>query len=336
MQQPNALEWRIEPGQPATTEVRGPADAAEAGAWLEVRRPELMEALLEHGALCVRGLPVADVDAFALARDALIQHGTPYREKATPRSDFGNGVFSSTELPAAQGIEMHNENSYTLTFPGLLLFACLIAPAEGGATPVADCRAVLEALPSRLRDKMREVGWQLTRSYSDHISTSWQTAFATQDRADVEAYCAENLIAHTWQEDGNLRTSQVRPGIVRHPVTGDEVWFNHMVFWNEQALDEELRETLIDEFGHDGLPFNTGFGDGTPLSAADLATVRGAYRAATVRATWQPGDLLLVDNIRYAHGRDAFRGDRKIVVAMGQPVLLSDCRATVQPAAAFV
>lgn len=43
---------------------------------------------------------------------------------------------------------MHNENSYTLTFPGLLMFACLVAPAEGGATPVADCRRVLAELPS--------------------------------------------------------------------------------------------------------------------------------------------------------------------------------------------
>jgi hypothetical protein len=152
----------------------------------------------------------------------------------------------------------------------------------------------------------------------------------------VESYCAENLIAHAWQEDGHLRTSQVRPGIVRHPSTGDEVWFNHLVFWNEWALEEELRDTLVDEFGRDGLPFNTAFGDGAPLTREDLESIQAAYEAATVRETWQPGDLLLVDNILSAHGRDPFHGDRKIVVAMGQPVALADCLPTVEPSAVFV
>jgi len=33
---------------------------------------------------------------------------------------------------------MHHELSYALEFPSLMLFACLIAPSEGGETPVAD------------------------------------------------------------------------------------------------------------------------------------------------------------------------------------------------------
>lgn len=134
---------------------------------------------------------------------------------------------------------------------------------------------------------------------------------------------------------GNLRTGQVRPGIITHPATGEEVWFNHLVFWNEWSLDEELRETLIDEFGRDQLPFNTAFGDGTTVTREDLAAIQTAYDAATVRARWRPGDLLLVDNILTAHGRDPFRGDRKIAVAMGAPVELSACRPTIEPAAAF-
>jgi alpha-ketoglutarate-dependent taurine dioxygenase len=327
------LSPRTEPGAPATVDVTGVETMAQAQEWLVAAQPALRAALHEHGSLYVRGLPVHDIDDFALVRDTLMPTRTPYREKATPRSDFGNGVFSSTDLPAAQPIRMHNENSYTLTFPGLLMFSCLIAPPEGGATPVADTRKVLASLPAELVAKMRTVGWLLNRSYSEHISTSWQTAFAATTREEVEAYCAENMISPQWESDGHLRTTQLRPGIIAHPVTGAEVWFNHMAFWNEWSLDEDLRDALIDEFGHADLPFNTAFGDGTPLSSEELATIEAAYEAATVRRRWAVGDVLLVDNILSTHGRDPFRGDRKIVVAMGEPVEMVDCRPTVAPSA---
>ncbi|MEU5956301.1 TauD/TfdA family dioxygenase [Streptomyces sp. NPDC047525] len=327
-----ALDWEFAPGLPATAKIGGLTAMAEAAELLTSVRGEIEAALHEHGAVRLRGVPLTGVDDFAVVRDVLLPQRTPYREKATPRSDFGNGVYSSTDLPPSQPIRMHNENSYTLTFPGLLMFACLVAPSEGGATPVADCRQVLRLLPESIVAKVRAGGWLLRRSYSENISTQWTTAFATTDRSEVERYCAENLISHAWQEDGNLRTSQLRPGVIRHPSTDEEVWFNHLAFWNEWSLDEELREALTDEFGPEGLPFNTAFGDGDPLTKDELETIQAAYEEATVRAPWQVGDLLLVDNVLAAHGRDPFRGDRKIVVAMGNPVDIDDCRPGVRPA----
>ena len=355
---PATLDWRLIPGKPAMAEIRGLNGMARAAEWLSAALPSLRRALHEYGALYLRGLPIETTEDFGRVRDILVTEPTPYREKATPRSDFGNGVFSSTDMPASHPIMLHNENSYTLTFPGLLLFGCLTAPEEGGATPVADCRRVLAELPPHLVEKMRKVGWLLTRNFSDYISTDWWTAFGSGEPAAaaesgasrggagsgggenrmrhwVERYCAENLIGYEWLADGNLRTNQLRPGIISHPSTGDEVWFNHLAFWNEWALDEELRQTLVDEFGPDGFPFNTALGDGEALTREDLLAIAAAYDAATVRESWRPGDLLIVDNVLTAHGRDPFRGARRIVVAMGQPVDLADCRPTVEPAAGF-
>ncbi|MGE7386872.1 TauD/TfdA family dioxygenase [Streptomyces sp. NPDC004126] len=295
---------------------------------------ELRVALRTHGAIFIRGLPVFDTESFGRVRDVLIPQQTPYREKATPRSDYGNSVYSSTDLPASQAIRMHNENSYTLDFPGTLLFGCLAAPAEGGATPVADVRQVLRGIPPRLLDRMREHGWLLTRNYSEYISLDWRTSFATEDPSAVEEYCARNLISWEWKEGDRLVTRQVRPGIIEHPETGEQVWFNHLAFWNSLSLDSDIREALVEEFGRDGLPFNTAFGDGLPLTSDELDAVNSAYEAATVRKSWQPGDVMLVDNILAAHGRDPFRGDRKIVVAMGDPVSLDHCKPSPLPAPA--
>ncbi|MEV8480099.1 TauD/TfdA family dioxygenase [Streptomyces sp. NPDC051173] len=328
-----SLTWTVETGKPATLNVPAFADIADACEWLGLNGPQVTAALHEYGAVYLRGLPVDSVETFGLVRDILIPQRTPYREKATPRSSFGNDIYSSTDLPPSQPIRMHNENSYTLTFPGLLMFACLVAPEEGGATPVADCRRILRSLPSELVERMRTTGWLLTRNYSEHISLDWRTVFAADSKEQVQEYCAENLISCAWDDMDHLRTTQIRPGIITHPATGQEVWFNHLAFWNSWALDPEIREALVDEFGPDGLPFETGFGDGKRLTRDELEAISTAYTEATVRETWQPGDVMLVDNVLTAHGRDSFRGDRRIVVAMGDPVDLLACRPTVAPAA---
>lgn len=328
-----ALDCVTEPGHPAALTVPYGSDLTAACRWLTDNQAAIRQALHTHGALYLHRLPVTSTDDFAQVRDALVQSRASYKEQATPRSHFGAEVYSSTDLPPSQSLRPHNENSYTLTFPGILVFGCLTAPHTGGATPVTDVRAVLQQLPPAVAAKFRDQGWALTRNYGSQLGLTWRTAFATQDRAVVSAYCEENLIAHEWRDDDHLRTVQRRSAIITHPVTGDEVWFNHAVFWSEWSLDPDVREVLRDELGAGNLPFSTSFGDGEPISEADNNLIGQAYERATVRETWKPGDVLLVDNILAAHGRDAFRGDRKVAVAMGDPVALADCRPTVPPLA---
>ncbi|MEV8638670.1 TauD/TfdA family dioxygenase [Streptosporangium sp. NPDC051023] len=327
------LRCTVEPGRPATASAAGVDTVEQAVLWLATRRARIRELLDEHGALYLRGLPIHDPAGFAAVRDAVLDERAAYQEKATPRTHFGDDVYSSTDLPPAHTIHMHNENSYTLTFPGILMFCCLTAPHTGGATPVADCRQVLRNLPGELAERFRATGWSLLRNYGEHISLDWRTAFNAASPEEAEKYWAENLIGYRWGENGTLRTGQVRPAIIKHPRTGEEVWFNHAAFWSEHSLDPEIREVLLEELGHGGLPFNTGYGDGVAFTADEIGTINAAYEAAVVRRPWRAGDLLIVDNLLTAHGRDAFRGDRKVVVAMGEPVSLADCRPVPPPAA---
>ncbi|GAA3601406.1 TauD/TfdA family dioxygenase [Kineosporia mesophila] len=330
----STLEHVRQPGHPVLVRCPARLSLDDACAWLASAAPALRSGLDEHGSLYLRGLPVATTQDFARVRDVLLHERAQYQEKATPRSSFGNDVFSSTDLPAAQPIRLHNENSYTMNFPGILLFCALVPPAVGGATPVADCRAVLRNLPEDLAGRFRAQGWRLNRTYNENISLNWETAFSTSSRQEVERYCASNHISWVWREDGTLSTSQQRSAVITHPRTGEESWFNHVAFWNEHALDPDVHEVLVDEFGPSGLPFNTTFGDGTPLSAADFAALDAAYRAAFTRETWQLGDILVVDNILAAHGREPFEGERRIAVAMGEPTDLADCRPA-RPIATF-
>lgn len=319
------FDVRREPGKTPLLRVAPMRDITDAVQWMVDTLPAIRAELLHSGCLLIRGLPVASTADFATIRDILLAQPAGYREKATPRSDYGHGVFSSTDLPATQPIRLHNENSYTLEFPGLLLFGCLVAPDEGGATTVGDMRMALRLLPPALRERFTEMGWLLVRNYSEMAGLPWRTSFATDDRTVVEAYCRDNMVSYEWLPDGSLRTRQRRSAVISHPVTGERVWFNHIAFWNKWTLDAEIREILLDTFGEDGLPFGTYYGDGTALREQDAAALNHSYDQVTMRESWRPGDLMLVDNILCAHGRESFRGNRKIVVSMGDPVALDGC-----------
>jgi alpha-ketoglutarate-dependent taurine dioxygenase len=47
--------------------------------------------------------------------------------------------------------------------------------------------------------------------------------------------------------------------------------------------------------------------------------IRQAYRQETVAFPWQKGDLLMLDNMLVAHGRNPFSGERKVIVSMAEP-----------------
>ncbi|MFJ6898789.1 TauD/TfdA family dioxygenase [Streptomyces hokutonensis] len=60
------------------------------------------------------------------------------------------------------------------------------------------------------------------------------------------------------------------------------------------------------------------FGDGGPIPDRTVAHLRDAYRSATTRFDWRRDDVLIVDNMLAAHGREPFTGPRKIAVAMAE------------------
>ncbi|MGW1836831.1 TauD/TfdA family dioxygenase [Streptomyces sp. NPDC002067] len=314
-------------GRPPLLTVEPGGDPAH---WAARHRAALRALVTDHGALLVRGLGLRDAAATTAVLTALADDLMAETESFAPRSPRGTGTYTTTPWPPNQQMCAHHELSYTTEFPGLLLFACLTAPDDGGATTVADASAVLDALPRRLVRRFTRQGWLLTRTYNGEIGASVTEAFGTDDRAAVARHCHTHAIAHRWQPDGTLTTRQRRSAVVRHPVTGRRCWFNQIAFLNEWTLDPGIREYLIDSYGPDGLPFNTRYGNGDPLEPGTVELLNDVYRAHTRHTAWRSGDLLLVDNIRTAHGREPFHGPREILVALADRVSLTDCSPTIE------
>jgi hypothetical protein len=283
------------------------------------QRLGVRDALARSGAVLVRGLGLTTAADLAAAAGELTGGLLTEREGFASRDDLGTGVYSSSAWAADMPMCMHHELSYARTVPELMLFGFLTAPVSGGDFLLADGRRMLAALPAALVAPFADRGWLLTRNYYPEAGLSWQEAFGTEDRAVAEQYCRAGGITVEWRSDGVLRTRQRRAAVVVPRGQAAAVWFNQIAFLNRWTLDPDIRDYLLGEFGDRGLPFDTAYGDGQPVGADTVETINAVYEAEAIDVPWQPGDLLIVDNLRMAHSRMPYVGDRRVVVAMGDP-----------------
>ncbi|MEV0318577.1 TauD/TfdA family dioxygenase [Streptomyces sp. NPDC050658] len=284
-------------------------------------RTEIRRRLRTEGAVLLRGFTVGGVDGFESAVRALSgEDPLPYEERSSPRSTIKGRVYTSTEYPPHEEIFFHNENSYRTSWPMSLYFYCVEPPADRGATPLADTRQVLRTLDPAVREEFERRGWMVVRNFGSEFGLSWQEVFGTEDRALVERLCAAGDVAVEWRADGRLRTTSLRRAVHRHPQTGDEVWFNHAAVFHLSTLSPENREGMLELFGEKELPNQSYFGDGADIPDDVMAHVRDCYRSAATRFDYARDDVLVVDNMLTAHGREPFTRPRTIAVAMAEAV----------------
>ena len=134
---------------------------------------------------------------------------------------------------------------------------------------------------------------------------------------------------------GHRRVSN-HPATIEHPETGEPVWFNHTQVFHLSAAEAELRRVFakrgdLRSLAHwaaakglaaferrrrndDELAMQCTFGDGTPISDADMEHVRDCIWNNLVAYRWQRGDMVAIDNFSVSHGRLPYRGDRRVAV----------------------
>ena len=306
--------------------------SADLAALVECERDEILARLMAFGALLFRGFSIRSAEDLG-ALQARLGESMRYIGGDSPRTRLSStaDVYTSTEAMKSVPLPLHNELSYLDAQPRLLWFACLTPPARGGATTVADGRAIARAMDPAIRERFERDGVRYTLGYRGpgqplealdrlaKISKSWMDAFDTTDRAEVERHCRAMHARFEWKPGGHLAIETQRPATKRHPITRELAWFNqaHLFHFNARYLGRVRYDLSRVFFAATGLvPHDACFGDGTPLGDDVIDHVFDVLDAHTVPIEWRAGDVLLVDNILCMHGREAFRGARKIAVAM--------------------
>ncbi|OMP79228.1 class II aldolase/adducin family protein [[Flexibacter] sp. ATCC 35208] len=300
--------------------------------WLIANKPQVDKLYTTYGAVLFRGFKVGNEDDFQQVCQSFAGKLLDYTEPSTPRTKVNDKVYTSTEYPKERHIPLHNEHSYTDTWPGKIWFYSREAAVSGGETPIADAALVYRLMPVALRDKFEQLGVSYVRTFHKDIDLPWQKVFGTDSREEVEMLCKKKGMTFSWKENDVLQTSYTVQGVAVHPLSGEKVWFNQAHLFNIMSLDEVTRTSLIELLGAANVPRNSFLGDGSVLSKEDLDAIAAAYAKASIIFPWQNNDVLLLDNMRFAHGRRPFTGNRKVLVAMSDPISL---KPEVTPAGAI-
>ncbi|HZJ64510.1 MAG TPA: TauD/TfdA family dioxygenase [Kofleriaceae bacterium] len=324
----------VEHGEIPLGVVARPVGELDLASWMATHRAELDRTLLAHGAILFRDVPMT-VDAFGRIAHA---HGLPqaYQLGTAPRASVAQDVFESTRFDPRLKLPLHNEQSYLQTWPRKVWFYCQLAALHGGATPLAETRKVTRRIPSAIKDLFRARGVRYHRVYENgavdaaivqpvsaegQLPVAWQTAFGTTDRSEVACLCAALGVEFHWQRSGRLQTSNAISAFAHHPDTGEEFWFNqlHNLSFHAWGIDvfgpEAAREPVTDD-ALARLPRHVTFGDGSAIEPSLIAELGDIYRSEETTFEWRTGDLLVLDNVLIAHGREPYRGPRRVLAAL--------------------
>ncbi|MDQ0717837.1 alpha-ketoglutarate-dependent taurine dioxygenase [Streptomyces luteogriseus] len=273
----------------------------------------LEQLLAKEKALVFRGFQVSE-GALDAVMDRLLPNRLAYVHGNSPRTKVGKNIYTSTEYPAEYVISMHNEMSYAHQWPTRLLFYCAVAPATGGATPVVDGRLWLDSLDDDVREAFAG-GVRYTQNLHGGrgLGKSWQDTFETDSKDKVEEFLTGARASWQWLRGDAVRVTQDRASTLRHPLTGEEVWFNQADQWHPAGLGDETAAELAKVLPADELPQSVSYADGSPIPAAHVHQIRDRGLAAAVDVDWRQGDLLLIDNVLVGHGRRAYSGARRVL-----------------------
>ena len=289
-------------------------DELKLDTWFVNHKETVHDLLSKHGAILFRGFQ-GEVEDFIRFKSSAFSAPMDYKDASSPRTEVEKQIYTSTDYPPEETIQMHCELSYSHIWPEKLAFFCKTPAITGGATILADTREVFARIPEELKNKFRNHGVNYYRFLTPKMGLPWSRVFGTESKQEVEDYCRKHKIAFSWETDNGFKMKWHRPAIRQHSITKEEVWFNHSLFFNKLALPPALRGKMKEE----ELPFNTHFGDGTEILPEEFNCIKKAYDISSFNVDWKKGDFVLVDNLLMSHGRESYTGPRKILVAMGDP-----------------
>jgi hypothetical protein len=287
--------------------------------WIKSNREIFEKYLIKYGGILLRGFEIETVADFNGFMNCFDTDPLPYMFRSSPRKELDDSIkniYLSTSYPNDRIINMHNESSYSRIWGKKIVFCCIKAAERGGETPLADSRKVLKDIDPRLVSKFKNKGVRYRRNLLADLGMPWQEVFQTKDRRAAEDICRKYQIEWMFGQDDSMVIEWNKPAIYKHRISQEETWFNHILFFNKYSRYEELGLAFDDYLPGKYLTSDTFFGDGSEIAIEEYIEIKNAYQKNKIFFPFQKGDILFLDNMLTAHGRNSYTGDRIIATAI--------------------
>ncbi|MEM7277592.1 MAG: TauD/TfdA family dioxygenase, partial [Pseudomonadota bacterium] len=271
---------------------------------------KLMQQTFEKvGLVHVRNTGLTDLQMMRRVAKLVLDHEMIYTGGANPRNSLEPNVYE-VGAPLQAWLHYHHEMAYIGKSTRMLGFLAYKAVPGKGQTFVSDNVQATDAImKTAFGQKLRDLGLCYHRDLTDRdafqgtdeigVYNHWQKSMLTDDPDEAVRVAAERGLETEWGPNRLLKTryyisafeyfEPLDRNLLYSSVADDGMWFDT---WPK-----------VMHLPFDQRPLKLTFGDGTEMTRDEKQQFVDVYDNFGIPIDWQQGDVALVCNYRFAHGR---------------------------------
>ena len=275
---------------------------------------------------------LADMRRFA---NLVVENEMKYTGGANPRDSLEPNVYE-VGAPLTAWLHYHHEMAYVGKSTKMLAFLCNKAVDGKGYTYVSDNLQATDAiLATEFGQKLKELGVCYHRNLTDReafrgkeeigVYNHWQKSMLTEDPAEAERVAKSRGLKIEWGPDRFLKTRFYISAFEYFPQLDRNVLYSSIAD-NAMWFDAWPR---VMHLPNDRRPLKMTFGDDSEMSREECQLFADIYDQFGIPIDWSVGDVAIVCNYRFAHGRPgihlAEHEERELGVVIGESFDRLEC-----------
>lgn len=249
---------------------------------LDLDKPLVEELYKTYGAVLFRGYAL-DTDAFSSLVRTYCTHAV-FNESGGREMVDEEQVIQTVNIGSLP-FPLHPELSREPWKPDVCWFGCLTPPRSGGETTICDGAKIVRNLPKKVFNAFADRRLLYRRTTTSEEVRYW---LGTEDITDRGLRDPPEDCPFSFERvDGQLYRSFTAPALHK-PMFSDDLCFGNFLLFARYHNNN---------YGH---PL---FEDGSVVAAGLTDRVNKIGNACLVSVKWRAGDVLMLDNTRFLHGR---------------------------------
>lgn len=268
----------------------------------------LREIFIAHGAVLLRGFPFS-VEAFG---DLAARHCSSFvSNESSEREQISDDGRIQTVNLGPHHFPLHPELSRVPWQPDIAWFACEQPATLGGETAICDGIAAANAFRPAMRAHLQSN----TLNHTERVTEDWCREFLNID--DLTPQSLNEQAAGTGLQfrvvNGQILRTYLRP-MLHRPLFSESLAYGNFLVFARQGLRVRTFPT---------------YADGSEIPDNVVQEIVTVTNDLAVPIRWQKGDVIMLDNTRFMHGRSPI-GDpetRRIYTQFGYAAFLPEDHA---------